>query len=137
MYHCVCDVGCAPWSPPCLPLVVPRSLCPSALSLTHTLHRFPSLPLSPPLSPSLSLSPSRRYARLKSFFSVMQSFGSFGFGLILDKWGVRTGLIINFIACACCYGLLSITDTIELLYLSRVRSKKTRGGVGAGGGVRL
>jgi hypothetical protein len=57
----------------------------------------------------------------------MQSFGSFGFGLILDKWGVRTGLIINFIACACCYGLLSITDTIELLYLSRVRSKKTRG----------
>ena len=116
-----------------LPPAVSRSLCPLCPAvLSHTL----AFHLSLPLSLSLSLPPtlSRRYARLKSFFSVMQSFGSFGFGLILDKWGVRTGLMINFLACACCYGLLSITDTIELLYLSRVRSKKTRGGLGGGCG---
>lgn len=60
------------------------------------------------------------YANLKTFFSAAQSFGSLAFGFILDRWGVRTGLVINFLACATCYYILSITDTIELLYLSRV-----------------
>ena len=60
------------------------------------------------------------YSNLKSFFSIAQSFGSLLFGYILDRWGVRTGLVINFTACATCYYILSITDTIELLYLSRL-----------------
>jgi MFS family permease len=62
----------------------------------------------------------RTYANLKTLFSGLQSFGSLAFGLILDRWGVRTGLVINFLACASCYYILSITDTIELLYFSRV-----------------
>jgi MFS family permease len=60
------------------------------------------------------------YGRLKSFFSITQSFGSLAFGYLLDKFGVRRGLAINFLACATCYYILSITDSIEMLYLSRV-----------------
>jgi MFS family permease len=62
----------------------------------------------------------KAFARLSSVFAVAQSFGSLGFGFILDRWGVRTGLAINFAACAMSYHILSITDTIELLYLSKV-----------------
>jgi OCT family organic cation transporter-like MFS transporter 18 len=62
----------------------------------------------------------KAYAKLKGVFSFAQSFGSLAFGFILDRWGVRAGLVINFTACAMCYYILSITDTIELLYLSRL-----------------
>ena len=62
----------------------------------------------------------RTYTNMKTMFAGMQSFGSLVFGFILDRWGVRTGLAINFLACASCYYILSITDTVELLYLSRV-----------------
>jgi len=62
----------------------------------------------------------RTYTNMKTLFAGMQSFGSLAFGFILDRWGVRTGLAINFLACASCYYILSITDTVELLYLSRV-----------------
>ena len=63
---------------------------------------------------------STTYANLKSFFSVIQGIGSLIFGAILDRFGVRTGLIINFLACASCYYTLSICDSVELLYLSKV-----------------
>ena len=63
---------------------------------------------------------STTYANLKSFFSIIQGIGSLLFGAILDRFGVRTGLIINFLACASCYYTLSICDSVELLYLSKV-----------------
>jgi MFS family permease len=63
---------------------------------------------------------STTYANLKSFFSIIQGVGSLIFGAILDKFGVRTGLIINFLACASCYYTLSICDSVELLYLSKL-----------------
>ena len=60
------------------------------------------------------------YARMKSIFAVTQGVGSLAFGSILDKYGVRVGLIINFMACASCYYTLSITNSIAMLYLSKL-----------------
>lgn len=60
------------------------------------------------------------YGRFKSYFSMTQSIGSLVFGYILDKWGVRTGLVVNFLSCAACYYILSITDSISMLYMSRL-----------------
>ena len=57
---------------------------------------------------------------MKSLFSLLQFLGSLVFGYLLDKFGVRTGLVINFLACAACYYLLSITTTMEMLFLSKV-----------------
>lgn len=42
------------------------------------------------------------------------------FGVILDRYGVRVGLVINFLACASCYYMLSITDSVEMLYASKI-----------------
>lgn len=60
------------------------------------------------------------YAKLKGYFSFFQSVGSLAFGYVLDRWGVRTGLVINFLACTCSYYILSIATSVELLYLSTV-----------------
>ena len=60
------------------------------------------------------------YARVKSLFSITQGFGSLAFGWLLDKYGVRIGLLLNFSACAACYYTLSITDSVEMLYLSKL-----------------
>ena len=60
------------------------------------------------------------YARVKSIFAVSQGVGSLMFGKILDTYGVRAGLIINFLACASCYYMLSITDSVTMLYLSKL-----------------
>mmetsp|Transcript_19350 Transcript_19350/g.31527 ORF Transcript_19350/g.31527 Transcript_19350/m.31527 type:complete len:355 (-) Transcript_19350:596-1660(-) len=60
------------------------------------------------------------YGRIKSFFSLVQCIGSLVFGYILDLLGVRIGLVINFMACALSYYILSITDSIPMLYLSKV-----------------
>lgn len=60
------------------------------------------------------------YAKLKGYFSAFQGVGSLAFGYILDRWGTRTGLIINYLACACSYYILSIATSVELLYLSTV-----------------
>ena len=60
------------------------------------------------------------FARVKSIFAISQGIGSLAFGKILDTYGVRIGLIINFLACACCYYLLSITNTVNMLYLSKL-----------------
>ena len=60
------------------------------------------------------------YARVKSIFAVSQGIGSLAFGKILDTYGVRVGLVINFLSCACCYYILSITNSITMLYLSKL-----------------
>mmetsp|Transcript_11695 Transcript_11695/g.16072 ORF Transcript_11695/g.16072 Transcript_11695/m.16072 type:complete len:409 (+) Transcript_11695:18-1244(+) len=60
------------------------------------------------------------YANLQSFFSIIQTVGAFGLGVCLDKFGVKGGFILSFVASALCYGILSQSTTIEMLYLSKV-----------------
>ena len=60
------------------------------------------------------------YGRLQSLFSGIQMFASLLFGHILDKAGVRIGFLLNFLACAATYFLLSITDSMEMLYASKI-----------------
>jgi len=63
---------------------------------------------------------SNEYAQLQSFFSIMQTIGSFMSGRFLDRFGPKGGFIVSFLASACCYALLSQATTIEILYLSKV-----------------
>lgn len=63
---------------------------------------------------------SNEYARLQSFFSIMQTAGSFVSGRFLDSFGAKYGFIISFLASAMCYAILSQSTTIEILYLSKV-----------------
>lgn len=64
----------------------------------------------------------QEYAKLQSFFSLIQTFGSLVSGRMLDNFGVKGGFFVNFIACALCYGLLSQATTLPILYLSKVPS---------------
>lgn len=63
---------------------------------------------------------SRQYANLMSFFSFAQAFGSLIVGYFLDRFGVRAGFCLNFIACAISYYMLSIANSMEMLFLSKV-----------------
>lgn len=67
-----------------------------------------------------ALEASVSYGRLQSLFSGIQMFASLMFGHILDKAGVRVGFILNFMACAATYFLLSITDSMTMLYASKI-----------------
>ena len=60
------------------------------------------------------------YGRLQSLFSGIQMFASLLFGHILDKFGVRVGFTLNFLACAATYYLLSITSSMTMLYISKI-----------------
>lgn len=63
---------------------------------------------------------SDEYARLQSFFSIMQTVGSFVSGRFLDNFGARYGFVISFLASAMSYAILSQSTTINILYLSKV-----------------
>ena len=65
---------------------------------------------------------SNEYARLQSFFSIIQTFGSLITGYLLDKYTTKLGFLITFIASALSYYILSISTTMSLLYLSKVPS---------------
>lgn len=60
------------------------------------------------------------YARLQSFFSVVQMLGSFIVGYLLDVVGLRFMFALNFIGCAASYALLARATTMEGLYLSKL-----------------
>ena len=60
------------------------------------------------------------YGRLQSLFSGIQMFASLLFGHILDRAGVRIGFVLNFLACAATYFLLSMTDSMAMLYASKI-----------------
>jgi len=60
------------------------------------------------------------YARVQSFFGVAQAFGSLVIGAIIDKLGVRTSFVISFLSCATSYYILSITNSVDMLFLSKV-----------------
>ena len=63
---------------------------------------------------------SAAYARLQSFFSLMQMVGSFIVGYMLDFVGLRGMFALNFLACAACYALLASATSIELLYAAKL-----------------
>ena len=60
------------------------------------------------------------YGRVKSLFAFAQCIGSLMFGYLLDKFGIRVGFVINFLACSLSYYLLSIADTMDMLVLSKL-----------------
>ena len=62
----------------------------------------------------------KSYGYLQSFFSFIQTIGSLTFGYLLDRAGVRAGFLVNFLACALQYGILSVTTNIEMLWLSKI-----------------
>lgn len=64
----------------------------------------------------------KEYAKLQSFFSVMQTVGSFFSGILVDKFGVKGGFIVSFLGSAACYALLSESTSLSILYMSKIPS---------------
>jgi len=60
------------------------------------------------------------YGQIQSFFGVAQALGSLAIGAVIDRLGTRAGFMISFLSCACSYYLLSITDSVNMLYLTKV-----------------
>jgi MFS family permease len=80
-------------------------------------------PLEPFLVEKIGLAgsdSSGEYARLQSFFQTMQTLGSLVTGILLDKFGVKGGFIVSFIASALSYLLLSQATNLRLLYASKI-----------------
>lgn len=78
-------------------------------------------PLEPFLVDKLVVGDSaNEYARLQSFFSILQTVGSLISGRFLDTFGAKGGFLISFGASAMCYALLSQATTIEILYASKI-----------------
>jgi len=61
-----------------------------------------------------------QYGQLQSFFSLVQTFGSFLVGILLDRLGAKTGFIFVFVGSALSYGLLAYSTSMSMLYLSKV-----------------
>ena len=62
------------------------------------------------------------YAKLQSFFSAIQTIGSLIVGSMLDHFGFKGGFAITFLASAASYYLLSISSTMQVLYISKIPS---------------
>jgi len=60
------------------------------------------------------------YGRVTSLFGFAQGLGSLVMGAILDRYGIRAAYVITFLACALQYWLLSISDSLTILYLSKI-----------------
>lgn len=60
------------------------------------------------------------YARLQSFFSIVQMLGSLISGKFLDRFGPKGGFLISFGASGLSYWILSKSTSMNILYLSKV-----------------
>lgn len=60
------------------------------------------------------------YARLQSFFSIIQMVGSFFYGILLDRLGSRGGFMLSFFSSGLCYAMLANADSLSMLYLSKI-----------------
>ena len=63
------------------------------------------------------------YARLQSFFGFVQLIGSLLVGAMIDRFGVKIMLLVNFLACAASYALLALADSngsLTLLFASKI-----------------
>ena len=80
-------------------------------------------PLEPYLVDRLVISEgsaANEYARLQSFFFIVQTLGSLFIGRLIDNIGYKQGFILNFLASALSYFILSESRTLLLLYLSKL-----------------
>jgi len=78
-------------------------------------------PLEPYLVAKLNTENSaEEYARLQSFFSFVQTIGSLITGYFLDKYSAKAGFLLTFVSSALSYYLLSISTSINILYLSKI-----------------
>ena len=69
---------------------------------------------------SSTSSSQQTYGNLQTLFNVCQMIGSLLFGTIVDQFGIRVGFLVNFIASAGSYYLLSQATTIHYLYMSKI-----------------
>lgn len=60
------------------------------------------------------------YARLQSFFSIVQTVGSLVTGYFLDRISAKNGFYVSFLASAASYFLLSQATSMNLLYVSKI-----------------
>jgi MFS transporter, OCT family, solute carrier family 22 (organic cation transporter), member 18 len=81
-------------------------------------------PLEPFLIDSLinetTTDSANEYARLQSFFSIMQTVGAVFTGYILDRIGIRVGFILSYAAAGISYHLLSQSKAMIILYISKI-----------------
>ena len=79
-------------------------------------------PIEPYMVERLKLNGSSisEYARLQSFFQVMQTAGSLIFGILIDRFGFKNGFLLSFGASGLSYFLLANATSISLLYLSKI-----------------
>lgn len=63
------------------------------------------------------------YGQVQSFFGVAQALGSLAIGAVIDRLGVRAGFLISFLSCATSYYLLSITDSVGMLFFTKARQR--------------
>ena len=80
-------------------------------------------PLEPYLVDRLVItegSAANEYAKLQSFFFIVQTLGSLFIGRLIDNIGYKWGFILNFVASALSYLILSESRSLLLLYLSKV-----------------
>mmetsp|Transcript_22958 Transcript_22958/g.25126 ORF Transcript_22958/g.25126 Transcript_22958/m.25126 type:complete len:420 (+) Transcript_22958:25-1284(+) len=76
-------------------------------------------PLEPFLVGKL-MGDNNEYARLQSFFSLLQTAGSLISGRLLDLLGIKGGFLVSFGASALCYLLLSQSTDLSILYVSKI-----------------
>ena len=60
------------------------------------------------------------YARLQSFFGLIQLLGSLLVGALIDRFGFRVMLVGNFVACALSYAVLASATSLSGLFLSKI-----------------
>lgn len=65
-------------------------------------------------------SSANEYARLQSFFFIVQTLGSLFIGRLIDSIGYKWGFMLNFLASGLSYFILSESRTLFLLYLSKL-----------------
>ena len=82
-------------------------------------------PLEPFLVKKLTAASSwkTQYSALQTWFGFVQAAGALLCGALIDKFGVKAMLFVNFVACAATYALLSLADartSLTLLYASKL-----------------
>jgi MFS transporter, OCT family, solute carrier family 22 (organic cation transporter), member 18 len=60
------------------------------------------------------------YGRLKSIAAFGQALGSLVVGSVIDRFGIKAGFILSFLSSAVYYFLLCNTDSMEMLYVSKL-----------------
>ena len=65
-------------------------------------------------------SSAQEWAQLQSWFGIMQLGGGLVSGVLSDKFGSKTLLLLSFFSSALCYLMQANADTMAMLYLSQV-----------------